>query len=211
MSEIFKTAAHPAGFPWLSLIGGLVGGWFLNGVIHRLPEMVDRAWQGGCGGLRGETPAGSEKFNLFVPRSRCPACGHGITVAENIPLVSWAMLRGRCSACKAPISLRYPLVELLAGVGGFASGTHFGFGLAAAGAAIFIWCTIALAFIDQETGYLYDDITLPLLWFGLLLNLGGTYVPISDAVVGAAAGYPSLWIVYPALKLVTRREGLAFV
>jgi leader peptidase (prepilin peptidase)/N-methyltransferase len=147
---------------------------------------------------------------LFVPRSRCPACGHGITAAENIPLVSWAMLRGRCSACKARISLRYPLVELLAGIGAFASAAHFGFGLAAAGAATFIWCTIALAFIDQETGYLYDDITLPLLWFGLLLNLGGTYVPIGDAVVGAAAGYLSLWIVYQAFKLVTGREGMGF-
>jgi leader peptidase (prepilin peptidase)/N-methyltransferase len=210
MSEIFKTAAHPAVFPWLFLVFGFVVGSFLNVVIHRLPKMMERDWREGCAELSGETLAPKEKFNLFVPRSRCPACGHGIAAAENIPLVSWAMLRGRCSACKAPISLRYPLVELLAGVGAFASATHFGFGFAAAGAATFIWCTIALAFIDQETGYLYDDITLPLLWLGLLLNLGGTYVPIGDAVVGAAAGYLSLWIVYQAFKLVTGREGMGF-
>ena len=116
MSEIFKTAAHPAVFPWLFLAVGLVVGSFLNVVIHRLPKMMERDWRQGCAELSGETLPPKEKFNLFVPRSRCPACGHGITVAENIPLVSWAMLRGRCSACKAPISLRYPLVELLCGL-----------------------------------------------------------------------------------------------
>src|SRR5713226_1087363 len=114
MSEIFKTAAHPAVFPWLSLVVGLVVGSFLNVVIHRLPKMMERDWQEGCAELSGETLAPKEKFNLFVPRSRCPACGHGIAAAENIPLVSWAMLRGRCSACKARISVRYPLVQRLA-------------------------------------------------------------------------------------------------
>jgi leader peptidase (prepilin peptidase)/N-methyltransferase len=120
------------------------------------------------------------------------------------------MLRGRCSACNTRISVRYPLVELLAGIGAFASAAHFGFGLAAAGASIFIWCTIALAFIDQETGYLFDDITLPLLWLGLLLNLGGTYVPIGDAVIGAVAGYLLLWSVYWLFKLVTGKEGMGY-
>ena len=210
MSDILETAAHPAVFPWLSLAFGLVVGSFLNVVIHRLPKMMERAWREDCAELRGETVAPAERFNLFVPRSRCPACGHRISAAENIPLVSWAVLRRRCSACKAPIGVRYPLVELLAGVGAFASATHFGFGFAAAGAAVFIWCTIALAFIDQETGYLYDDITLPLLWLGLLLNLGGTFVPIRDAVIGAAAGYLSLWIVYQAFKWVTGKEGMGF-
>ena len=210
MSDILQTAAHPAVFPWLCLLLGLVVGSFLNVVIHRLPKMMERDWQKDCAELRGEKITPGERFDLFVPRSRCPTCGHGITATENIPLVSWAVLRGRCSACKKRISARYPLVELLAGAGAFASATHFGFSLAAVGAAIFIWCTIALAFIDQETGYLYDDITLPLVWLGLLLNLGGTYVPIRDAVIGAAAGYLSLWIVYRAFKLVTGKEGMGF-
>src|SRR5229473_6761328 len=140
MSDILKAAAHPIVFPWLCLALGLIVGSFLNVVIHRLPKMMERGWQEECADLRGETVAPAERFNLFVPRSRCVACGHAITAAENIPLVSWAMLRGRCSACKARISPRYPLVELLAGAGAFASATHFGFGLAAAGAAIFIWC-----------------------------------------------------------------------
>src|SRR5262249_2632530 len=125
-------------------------------------------------------------------------------------IVSWAVLRGRCSACKAPISARYPLVELLAGIGAYASASHFGFGLAALGAAIFIWGTIALAFIDQQTGYLYDDITLPLLWLGLLLNLDRIFVPIDEAVVGAMAGYLTLWTVYKGFKWVTGKEGMGY-
>jgi leader peptidase (prepilin peptidase) / N-methyltransferase len=210
MADISKALVDPAVFPWICFVFGLAVGSFLNVAIYRLPKMFERAWQEDCAELRGETLAPKEKFNLFVPRSRCPACGHGISAIENIPLVSWALLRGRCSACKARISARYPLVELLAGVGAFASATHFGFSLAAVGAAIFIWCTIALAFIDQETGYLYDDITLPLLWLGLLLNLGETYVPIRDAVIGAAAGYLFLWIVYQAFKLITGKKGMGF-
>jgi leader peptidase (prepilin peptidase)/N-methyltransferase len=209
---------QPAVFPWAALALGLGVGSFLNVVIHRLPRMMEREWQAQCEELRASSPgspapaipAAAERYNLFVPRSRCPACGHGITALENIPLVSYAVLRGRCSACKARISARYPLVELLAGIGALASAAHFGFGLAAVGAAVFIWSTIALALIDQETGYLFDDITLPLLWLGLLLNLGGAFVPIPDAVIGAAAGYLSLWIVYQAFKLATGKEGMGF-
>ncbi|HUL91743.1 MAG TPA: A24 family peptidase [Burkholderiales bacterium] len=218
MSDTLKAVAHPAVFPLVCLAIGLVVGSFLNVVIHRLPKMMERQWREDLLNLPAE-PSGSpappprpkpEKYNLFVPRSRCPACGHGITAIENIPVLSWAVLRGRCSACKARISVRYPLVELLAGIGAFASANHFGFSMAAVGASIFIWCTIALAFIDQETGYLFDDITLPLLWLGLLLNLGRTYVPIGDAVIGAAAGYLVLWGVYWLFKLVTGKEGMGY-
>lgn len=222
MSDTLKAVAHPAVFPLVCLAIGLVVGSFLNVVIHRLPKMMERHWREELLNLSGE-PYGSpapppqpkpqqklEKYNLFVPRSSCPACGHGITALENIPVLSWAVLRGRCSACKARISARYPLVELLAGIGAFASASHFGFSIAAVGASIFIWCTIALAFIDQETGYLFDDITLPLLWLGLLLNLDRTYVPVGDAVIGAAAGYLVLWGVYWLFKLVTGKEGMGY-
>jgi leader peptidase (prepilin peptidase)/N-methyltransferase len=211
MSDTIDAVAHPAVFPLVSFAVGLAVGSFLNVVIHRLPRMMERAWKAEYAELaNGAPPAKEEPYNLFVPRSRCPSCGHGITAIENIPLLSWAVLRGRCSACKARISARYPLVELLAGVGALASAAHFGFTLAAVGAAIFVWATIALAFIDQETGYLYDDITLPLLWAGLLLNLGRTYVPVADAVIGAAAGYLSLWALYWLFKLFTGKEGMGY-
>lgn len=213
MSDTLRAVAHPAVFPVVCFVVGLMVGSFLNVVIHRLPRMIERAWRDECAELDSATPqakAAEETYNLFVPRSRCPSCGHGITALENIPLVSWAVLRGRCSACKARISARYPLVELLAGIGALASAYHFGFSLAAVGAVIFIWSTIALAFIDQETGYLFDDITLPLLWAGLLLNLGRTYVPLADAVIGAAAGYLVLWSIYWLFKLVTGKEGMGY-
>lgn len=216
MSDTIDAVAHPAVFPLVSFAVGLVVGSFLNVVIHRLPRMMERAWKEDCAELTGSKEAvqsgGSEPgpYNLFVPRSGCPHCGHRITALENIPILSWAVLRGRCSACRKPISARYPLVELLAGIGAYASASHFGFGIAMIGASIFIWCTIALAFIDQETGYLYDDITLPLLWLGLLLNLGSTYVPLEEAVIGAIAGYLFLWILFQGFKLVTGKRGMGY-
>ncbi|HKW38136.1 MAG TPA: A24 family peptidase [Burkholderiales bacterium] len=212
MSDTLKAVAHPAVFPWVCLLIGLVVGSFLNVVIHRLPKMMERAWKEECAELEGAARKTKpvDRYNLLVPRSSCPGCGHRITPLENIPILSWAVLRGRCSACKTRISARYPIVELLAGLGAFASASHFGTSLAAAGASIFIWCTIALAFIDQETGYLFDDITLPLLWLGLLLNLGRTYVPVAEAVTGAAAGYLVLWGVYWLFKLVTGKEGMGY-
>src|SRR5438477_474490 len=170
MSDILKAAAHPTVFPWLCLVFGLVVGSFLNVVIHRLPKMMERGWQVECADLRGEAIAPAERFNLFVPRSRCPACGHTVAAVENIPLVSWVMLRGRCSACKTRISPRYPLVELLGGAGAAWSAAHFGFGVAAFAAMVFLWCIVAASFIDFDTQLLTDSITLPLLWLGLLVN-----------------------------------------
>ena len=201
---------QPAVFPWAALAFGLCAGSFLNVVIHRLPLMVERDWRADCAELSGQAPPPQpqERYNLIVPRSRCPGCGAAIKAWQNIPVFSWIFLKGRCANCKARISLRYPLVELLAGIGAAGSAWHFGFGLAALAAALFIWSTIALAFIDQATGYLLDDITLPLVWLGLLVNLGGTFVPLGEAVIGAAAGYLSLWSVYWLYRLARGVEGM---
>jgi leader peptidase (prepilin peptidase)/N-methyltransferase len=201
---------QPAVFPWAALAFGLCAGSFLNVVIHRLPKMMERAWRADCAELAGQEAPKEEPYNLVVPRSRCPGCGRGITAIENVPLASWLALRGKCAGCGAPISLRYPLVELLAGLGAGWSAWHFGFGAPALGGMLFIWCTIALAFIDHATGYLPDDITLPLLWAGLLLNAFGAFVPLFEAVIGAAAGYLSLWLIYWAYRLATGKEGMGY-
>jgi len=202
--------AQPAVFPWAALAVGLCIGSFLNVVIHRLPKMMERAWRADCAELAGQSAPKEDAYNLFTPRSGCPACGRGIRAIENVPLASWLALRGKCAGCGTRISLRYPLVELLAGLGAAWSAAHFGFGLAALAGALFIWCTIALAFIDHATGYLPDDLTLPLLWAGLLFNAFDTFVPLFDAVTGAAAGYLILWTVFWAYKLVRGVEGMGY-
>ncbi|HKQ27698.1 MAG TPA: A24 family peptidase, partial [Burkholderiales bacterium] len=157
-----------------------------------------------------QTPAAQGPYNFARPASACPSCGHRIRAWENIPVLSWIVLRGRCSACGTRISVQYPLVELLAGLGAAYAALRFGASLAAVAAAFFIWFTIALAFIDQHTGYLPDDLTLPLVWIGLLLNLGGALVPLSDAVIGAAAGYLFLWSVNAGFKLVRGMDGMGY-
>ena len=173
---------QPAVFPWVALAFGLCIGSFLNVVIHRLPKMMERAWRADCAELAGQPVPEQGRYNLLVPRSQCPGCGSAIKAWQNIPVLSWIFLKGKCANCKTPISLKYPLIELLAGVGAAASAWKFGFGLAALGAMLFIWCSIALAFIDQATGYLPDDLTLPLLWAGLLFNLAGVFAPLREAV-----------------------------
>ena len=220
----------PAVFPWVSLAFGLCAGSFLNVVIHRLPKMMERAWREECAELArtasGAPQAASgapdgasgapaslparEHYNLVVPRSRCPSCGKAISAFQNIPLLSYVFLRGRCSNCKASIGLKYPLVELLAGTGAAYAAWRFGPSLAALGAALFIWFTIALAFIDQETGFLPDDLTLPLVWLGLIVNLSNTFTPLPDAVIGAVAGYLSLWSVNALFKLVRGMDGMGY-
>jgi leader peptidase (prepilin peptidase)/N-methyltransferase len=150
------------------------------------------------------------RLSLSSPRSRCPACGHAIGALQNIPLLSYVALRGRCARCKARISPGYPIVELIAGVGAFYCAYHFGFGLQALAAAVFFWCVIALALIDQKTGYLPDDITLPLLWIGLLVNLAGTFAPLAEAVIGAVAGYMVLWTVNAIFRAVRGVEGMGY-
>lgn len=206
----FGWLAQPAVFPWVALALGLCVGSFLNVVIYRLPRMMEREWRAQCAELAGDKPPSQERYNLVVPRSACPACGHRIRPWENVPLVSWLALRGKCAACRAPISGQYPLVELLAGAGAAYAAWRFGPTLAAAGAALFVWFTIALAFIDQQTGYLPDDLTLPLVWVGLLVNLGGGFVPLRDAVIGAAAAYLFLWSVNAGFKALRGVDGMGY-
>jgi leader peptidase (prepilin peptidase)/N-methyltransferase len=189
---------------------GLAIGSFLNVVIHRLPKMMEREWQAQCAELRGEAPAAVARFDLMMPRSGCPSCGHRITPLENIPLASYLWLRGRCSACRAPIGIRYPIVEAFTGIATAYCAWRFGFGYAALGAMLFTWCMIALAVIDIDTQLLPDSITLPMLWAGLIFNLRGTFVDLQSAVIGAVAGYLVLWIVYWAFKLATGKEGMGF-
>jgi len=192
------------------VVFGLLVGSFLNVVIHRLPKMLQAEWEWQCAELGGETPVAGPKYNLVVPRSACPKCGHMITALENIPVVSWLALRGKCRSCRTPISARYPSVEALTGVlSGFVA-WHFGFGFALAGALVFTWSMVALTFIDLDTTLLPDDITLPLLWVGLLFNIGGTFVALPSAVIGAVAGYLALWSVYWGFKLLTGKEGMGF-
>jgi len=189
---------------------GLCVGSFVNVVIHRLPRMLERGWAEECAELRGETPPALPRYDLVLPRSACPGCGHQITAVENIPIVSWLALRGKCSACGAPISSRYPLVELLGGVLAAAAIWRFGAtwtGLAACG---LLWTLLALTFIDFDTMYLPDNLTLPLMWAGLAANLWGLFVPLPEAVIGAMAGYLSLWAVYWLFKLIRGKEGMGY-
>ena len=189
---------------------GLCVGSFLNVVIHRLPKMMERGWADQCAELAGREPEAKPRYNLMVPRSACPACGHAITAFENVPVVSWLALRGRCRACKAPISPRYPVVELVAGALAVAAVWQFGAGWKGLAACAFLWTLLALAFIDADTQLLPDDLTLPLLWGGLVANLFGLFVPLASAVIGAIAGYLVLWAVYWLFKLVRGKEGMGY-
>lgn len=207
---MLQLLADPVVFAFVAGLFGLMIGSFLNVVIHRLPVMMERDWAAQCAELRSEEPPVYDLLTLARPRSRCPKCGHAITAIENIPLLSWLILRGLCRGCATPISPRYPLVEAITGVLFAYTAWRFGFGLAAIGALVFVAALIALTGIDFDTQLLPDDITLPLLWLGLLLNVSGTYTDIKSAVIGAAAGYLSLWSVYWGFKLVTGKEGMGF-
>lgn len=200
----------PLAFTILSGLVGLFVGSFLNVVIHRLPRMMERDWHAQAAELRGEQAPANERFNLATPRSRCPHCGHQITMLENIPIVSYVVLRGRCAHCGAGISRRYPIVEALSALLSAYAAWHFGFGASALGALLFVWAMVALTFIDLDTQLLPDDITLPLLWLGLAFNLGTTFAELPDAVIGAMAGYLALWSVFWLFKLATGKEGMGY-
>ena len=202
--------AEPALFIALAALCGLMVGSFLNVVIHRLPQMMERAWRRDCEELQGRTPAASERYNLVVPRSSCPHCQHRIAAWENLPVLSYLLLRGKCSACKAPISVRYPLVELVTSVLTGLIAWQFGYSAAALAAALFTFALIALACIDFDTQLLPDSITLPLLWLGLLFNFNHGFTDLQTAVAGAMAGYLCLWSVYWLFKLVTGKEGMGY-
>lgn len=197
---------------WMGVIGllGLMVGSFLNVLIYRLPKMMQMEWEVQCADLRAETLSIRPRYNLWVPRSACPHCQHPIRALENMPLLSWLMLGGKCAACKASISPRYPIVEFLTGVLSAAVAWKFGWSWQALGGLLFVWALIALAFIDIDTTLLPDSITLPLLWLGLLFNLNAYFTSLPNAVMGAIAGYLILWSIYWLFKLATGKEGMGF-
>lgn len=208
--------------PWFfvgtAILIGMMVGSFLNVVIHRLPIMLERDWKAQCLEYLGdkivlkhaEAAGNQNKYNLVVPRSACPACGQPITALQNIPVVSYLLLGGKCSACKVRISMRYPVVEVMTGLmTGFVA-WHFGVTWIAVFSITYLWALIALTFIDADTTLLPDDITLPLLWMGLLVNVGGVFTDIGSATLGAAGGYLILWSVYWAFKLLTGKEGMGY-
>ncbi len=193
-----------------ALLFGLLIGSFLNVVVYRLPVMAQRELDNYIAHEAGKDLPHPDRFNLMVPRSACPHCGHQITALENIPIVSWLFLRGKCSACKAPISPRYPIVEAVTGLLSAVLIWHFGSGWLGLASLAFAYFLIAMTLIDYDTKTLPDDLTYPLLWLGLLVNLNGTIVPLRDAVIGAMAGYLALWTVYWLFKLATGKEGMGY-
>ena len=200
---------------WLITAGllGLVIGSFLNVVIFRLPVLLERNWRRECQEL-GESPAvktdTDETINLITPRSRCQHCGHHLSALENIPVFSFLWLQGKCSACGQPISWRYPAVELLSAGVTISIAWNFGVSMAAVAAMLLVWTLIALAFIDFDHQLLPDTMTLPLLWGGLIVNIFNGFTTLQSAVIGAVAGYLSLWCVYQLFKLITGKEGMGY-
>lgn len=193
----------------LAAVLGLLVGSFLNVVIHRLPRMLEAEWAAQCAELAGRETADAEPFNLMRPGSRCPHCGHRIRWYENIPVVSYLVLRARCSNCGAPIGMRYPLIEILTGaLFGFIAARH-GLTPVAAAWAVFACILVAQFFIDFDTQLLPDDLNYPLLWLGLIVAaLGWTAIPLKSALWGAVFGYLSLWIIYQAHHRLTGKEGM---
>ena len=203
-------APASAGATLLAGLFGLLIGSFLNVVIYRMPKMMQRESDNYVAAESGQQLPHTDRFDLMLPRSCCPHCGHQITALENIPVVSYLFLRGKCLACKAAISARYPLVELFTGALSALLIWHFGSGWAGLATLFFGFCLIAMTCIDADTQLLPDDLTYPLLWAGLLINLNGTFVPLRDAVIGAAAGYLVLWTIYWLFKLATGKEGMGY-
>jgi leader peptidase (prepilin peptidase)/N-methyltransferase len=211
LGELAYIGQDPVSFVFVAALLGLVVGSFLNVVIYRLPVMLNRSWQSQCAELTGgEAAADQDTFNLAVPGSTCPHCGHRIRAWENIPVISYLLQRGRCTACGEHISLRYPIIEAVTALLTAAVALHFGFGWQALAAMVLTWGLIALTMIDFDHQLLPDDITLPLLWLGLLLSLFGVFVDAPTALIGAMAGYLSLWSVYHVFRLLTGKEGMGY-
>jgi len=199
----------PLFISFIAIIGLLIGS-FLNVVIYRLPLMMERDWHAQCDELNGREPRQSEALTLSTPHSCCPNCHHTISALENIPILSYLVLQGKCKQCKQPISKRYPLIEALTGLLSAIVAWHFGIEWACLGALLLTWSLIALTFIDIDHQLLPDSITLPLLWLGIIFNLFTVYTDLNSSVVGAIAGYLSLWLVYQSFKLATGKEGMGF-
>ena len=204
-------ASSPLAFVLSALILGLLVGSFLNVLVYRLPIMMERDWKVQSREMLGLPPEETgETFNLVLPHSRCPKCAHQIRPWENLPVVSYLLLRGKCSSCKTPISKRYPLVELACGLlSGFVA-WHFGFGWPAAAMLLLSWGLLAMSLIDADHQLLPDSLVLPLLWIGLIVNSFGLFTTLGDALWGAVAGYLTLWSVFWLFKLVTGKEGMGY-
>lgn len=193
------------------IIGAFIGS-FLNVVIHRIPVMLERQWKSECQELLNpetDTPS-LPKYNLSVPRSHCPACNHQVKVIENIPIISYLFLKGKCSSCGIKISPQYPFVELLTAILTTFIMLKFGFSIQALGGVIFTWFLIALSGIDIKTQLLPDDLTFPFLWLGIIFNIFTTYTDLTSSVLGAIFGYLTLWSVFHLFKLITGKEGMGY-
>jgi len=234
MTIVFYLLENQSFFLFSVFLLSLMIGSFLNVVIYRLPIMLKREWKSDCieflsDELKPEELKSEEKdyqfsehsnnelnkkvepFNLSVPRSRCPSCGHQINAWENIPVISWLFLRAKCSQCSAPISIRYPIIELSTTFLSVLTAYYFGVQWFTLAALLLVWALIALSMIDFDTQLLPDNITLPILWLGLLISLLHiSDIPLKDSVIGAMAGYMSLWTVYQLFKLITGKEGMGF-
>ena len=193
----------------------LLIGSFLNAAIYRIPIMLQREWREECEELIGgdsdvKMSEKDNKFNLFVPRSQCPHCGHTITALENIPVISYLFLKGKCSSCKTHISVQYPLIEVFTALLSILIAWKLGFGWQVLAALLFTWTLITLALIDAKTMLLPDNLTLPLMWLGIAVNYNGLFVDLQSAVLGAMIGYMSLWTLFQVFKLVTGKEGMGY-
>ncbi len=205
--------SSPAAFATVVALLGLLIGSFLNVVIYRLPIILERTWSQQCRELLETATAdtGEDRpFNLVRPASSCPKCGHRIRAIENVPVISYLLLKGRCAACRERIPARYPLIELATAIASVVTALHFGFSLQAAAALGFTWAIIPLCIIDYDRQLLPDNITLPLLWAGLALSLWGVFVDTHASIIGALAGYLSLWSIYHLFKLATGKEGMGY-
>lgn len=210
-------SGHPFFLYVVTAAFGLTVGSFLNVVIHRLPIILEQDWKAQCRSLLDDPalpsePAGTqlERYNLVTPGSHCPGCGHKIRAIENIPVISFLLQKGKCKHCGQKISRRYPAVELISVVLALVVIWKFGFGIQAGAALLLTWALISLSFIDYDHQLLPDNITLPFLWFGLLLNSFSVFTSLQDAVIGAIAGYLFLWIIFQLFKLLTGRDGMGY-
>jgi leader peptidase (prepilin peptidase)/N-methyltransferase len=210
LASLLDLAQQPAALAAGCGVLGLIVGSFLNVVVHRLPLMLEREWQDECARLAGREPDARPPLSLVAPRSRCPSCGAGIRWHDNVPVLSWLLLGGRCRDCRAPIARRYPLVELTSAALAAACALRSGPGLPLAAALVISWSLLALSLIDLDAQLLPDDLTLPLMWLGLGASLWHVTIGPREAIVGAMVGYLSLWIVYHAFKAATGKEGFGF-
>lgn len=207
--SFFAAPGNALGAALAGLFGLLIGS-FLNVVIYRMPKMMQRESDNYVAHESGLSLPHTDRFDLILPHSACPHCGHRIGALENIPVISYLLLKGKCGSCQAPISARYPVIELLTAALSALLIWRFGAGLAGLSTLVFTYLLIAMTFIDADTQLLPDDLTLPLLWIGLLVNLNGTFTTLSDAVIGAVAGYLILWSIYWVFKFATGKEGMGY-